>query len=564
MNIQPQLLTFHQLVSDRLFRIPQYQRAYSWTHKERQDLFKDILNTFEREGSTHFMATVVGLKRDSRTILATEFAVVDVVDGQQRLTTLVILLKAIEQAMAESTDEAEKEVRGQLRATLVKADEVAPILLQTNHDSSHYFLNYLREGARPEVTAATTLADRELLRAFEESTRFVDSWLASGKTALDLVTLLRNRLYFIFHEITDESLVYSVFEVLNSRGLAVSWFDRLKSVLMGIAFDADTGNAAETIDELHNIWRDTYECIGLRQGLSTESLRFAATLVAPAQPSRPLGEEEAVSVLRSATGGTAKGVVDVSKWVLDVTRAVDQLHANRRLGGVTLIVQARLLATAILLRTDLTADERQSALRAWERVSFRIFGLSRKDSRTKVGDYVRLAWRCWKSKLPRETLESQILALGNDFPIAQSIEAVRDENCYYEWGEELRYFLYRYEEHLSKQQNQNFNNEQWSHIWAESTSRSIEHIHAQSLGSQIPTEDGVFVHRLGNLLLLPPGLNSKLGNKPAIEKKEDYLKTGLLIAQDVAARIPDWNREAIIAREEELLSWAESEWGEPA
>lgn len=562
MNIQPQLLSFHQLVSGRLFRIPQYQRAYSWTHKEREDLFSDIENIAKREGSMHFMATVVGLRRGSRTILATEFAVLDVVDGQQRLTTLVILLKAIEQAMSNATEPAEQEVRNQLRSTLVKADEIAPVLLQTNHDSSHYFLNFVREGTAPDVSEASTLADRELLRAFDESTRFVASWVASSRTLLELVALLRNRLYFIFHEITDESLVYTVFEVLNSRGLAVSWIDRLKSALMGIAFDAATGNSGETINELHNIWREIYECIGLRHGLSTEVLRFAATLRAKAAPSRPLGEEEAVSVLRNAAGGTAKGVVEVSQWMLEVTKAVDQLHANRRLGGVTLIVHARLLATAVLLRQDLAQPDHDAALRTWERVSFRIFGLSRKDSRTGVGEYVRLAWRCRNGNLGAHELVQQIENLASGFSIENAIKEMKDKNCYQEWGEELRYFFYRYEEHLRAKAGQKYESEHWEHIWEESLSRSIEHICAQSAGSLVPSDDGIFVHRLGNLVLLPPGLNSKLGNRPPEAKKEEYVKTGLLIAQDAAARIPQWDRAAVVVREDELLDWAAIEWGD--
>ena len=63
-------------------------------------------------------------------------------------------------------------------------------------------------------------------------------------------------------------------------------------------------------------------------------------------------------------------------------------------------------------------------------------------------------------------------------------------------------------------------------------------------------------------MLLPPGLNSKLGAKEPDEKKAEYLKTGLAIAADVADRIPEWNREAVVKREEELLAWASTEWGD--
>ena len=54
---------------------------------------------------------------------------------------------------------------------------------------------------------------------------------------MDLVILLKSKLYFILHVIDDEGSVYTVFEVLNSRGLEVDWLDKCKSMLMGIAFE---------------------------------------------------------------------------------------------------------------------------------------------------------------------------------------------------------------------------------------------------------------------------------------------------------------------------------------
>ena len=99
MSIQPKFLTLTELLGSRLFRIPQYQRAYSWERKHRVDMFEDIRALAGHEERTHFMATVVGLYREKKTIVTDEYSVIEVVDGQQRLTTLVILLKAIEKSL---------------------------------------------------------------------------------------------------------------------------------------------------------------------------------------------------------------------------------------------------------------------------------------------------------------------------------------------------------------------------------------------------------------------------------------------------------------------------------
>ena len=561
MDIQPQVLSLHRLLTGRLFRIPQYQRAYSWTAKQRNDLFSDLEKIAHRPGSSHFMATVVGLRRENRSIKTDEFHVVEVVDGQQRLTTLVILLKAIENVLGE-TDETEQSVAHELRSLLVKADAVAPVLLQTNHDSNEHCSTYLREGKHPAAATATTLADRRLLEAMEDCERFVAKWQTEGHSIIDLVALVKNRLNFILHEINDESLVYTVFEVLNSRGLDVSWFDRLKSILMGIAFEADGGNARENVDELHRIWREIYDCVGLRQGMSTEALRFAATLRSPSRPNRPLSEEDSVGILRVASNSSPKGVINVSNWVLKVTKAVDALHADRRRHGATDIAQARLLAVSILIRDDLAASDRSQLLASWEKVSFRIYGMFGKDARTKVGDYVRLAWRCATQRPVARDLLDGIRELGVEYPIDEAVEELRDTDCYTDWQSHLRYFLFRYEERLAKKHGQTFDNEQWNRIWLDTPARSIEHVYPQSKGSPVRTAKGVVVHRLGNLVLLPPGLNIRLGAKDPVEKKAEYLKTGLAIAVDVAERIPAWNRAAIEKREEELLAWARLEWAD--
>lgn len=554
MEIQPQHISLDKLFYRRLFRIPQYQRAYSWQRLHREDLFGDVRRTSAAGNeSSHFMSTVVGLRRGKRTIITDEYQVIEVVDGQQRLTTLILLLKAVARAIDRSDAAGEKSGRD-LDETLVKSDEASLLLLQTNHDSSHYFADYLRTGNHPPSASAKTLADRELLLAIEDCERFVTIWKRDALLT-DLISLLKNRLTFIFYEIDDESVVYTVFEVLNSRGLEVSWFDRLKSMLMETVFSTDSGNRDEIIDEVHQLWGNIYSCVGLRLGMSTESLRFAATLRAGLWTSRPLSEEQAAKLLRDRSKGGPAKVIETTKWLKAVTEAVDRLSADHRRNAVTGIAQARLLACAVDLRTDLSASERREILRHWESVTFRIYGMFRKDARTAVGDYVRLACRTVRDKLPAQKILEGLATVGSSFPVDQATENLRGEDCYSGWQEELRYFLYRYEEYLAHRAGQNFDNEQWNRIWESNAADSIEHIMPQSYGLSI-------VHNLGNLVLLPPKLNSKLGARAPKEKASEYTKTGLLIAQEVAQKLETWSYDAIKEREEELLKWAQEQWAD--
>lgn len=558
LKIHPQYLSLSKLLDGRLFTIPEYQRAYSWTSHERKDLFDDLRKTHQKgKEEAHFMAAIVCLQRGKRELGTDEFHVLEIVDGQQRLTTLIILLKAISLAL-EDKDKAQGKVKNELQDVLVKTDSDALLLLQTNHDSSHFFSNFLRTGSAPSSGVAKTAADREILKAIEDCKEFVVKWKKTSQL-LDLASLLKNRLFFLLHEIDQEKMVYTVFEVLNSRGLSVAWIDRLKSILMGIAFELEKSDNDQVIRDLHTTWRDIYGVIGLRQGLSAESLRFAATLRSKSAPSRPIGESDAVDLLRSDAMGGAAHVRRVASWLLQVTVACDAVVSRHRLNAVTRIAQARMLAVAIHLRTDLTQAEKDHLLDRWERVTFRIYGMLCKDARTRVGDYVRLAWRVVNEKIPASEIFEEIGMIGSDFPIDNAIDNLRNENCYEGWEVELRYFMFKYEEHLSKERGMKFKNDQWEKIWMASPSDSIEHILPKS---KAPEKQK---HRLGNLVLLPPKLNSQLQAKPAKDKADDYIQTGLLIAGKVAKSIQAknrWTAKEIAEREEELLAWASKEWAD--
>lgn len=558
-KIQPQYLSLAKLLDRRLFRIPDYQRAYSWTSQQRKDLFEDLIKTHAKgKDEGHFMAAVVCLRRETKELGTDEFQMLDVVDGQQRITTLIILFKAICLAL-DPEHGPEKKLLEEMSDLLVKPDSDELLLLQTNHDSSHHFADFMRKGKSVAVTTAKTTADRQILSAIEDCQQFLRKWKENGNDLLSLGALLKNRLYFLLHEIEEEKAVYTVFEVLNSRGLSVSWLDRLKSILMGIAFELPKANNDALIKELHTKWRDIYAIIGLRQGLSTESLRFAATLRASAAPSRPMSEEDSVHALRDLALNDAKRLREVASWLLEVTKASDQVVANHRLNAVTRISQARLLAVAINLRDDLSKGDKERLLAQWERVTFRIYGMMGNDARTRVGDYIRLAWKIVNGKLASEDISKGIAAIGEDFPIEDAVDELREANCYEGWEVELRYFMFKYEEHLSKQKGMNFSNDQWEKIWMASPSDSIEHIHAKS---KAPEKQK---HRLGNLVLLPPNLNSTLGDTSAKEKADSYVKTGLLVAGRVAAMIDKsgtWSKKEIQAWEDELTTWATTEWAD--
>lgn len=553
-EIRPEHLTLGKLLDGRLFQVPDYQRAYSWSKRERQDLFSDIENVFNKGNSeTHFMATIVCLRREKVRRGVDDYFQLDIVDGQQRLTTLILLLNAIKLNLKHDNSDLKGDLRN-LTELLVKSGGDDLLLLQTNHDSSHHFADFLYHGTTLRPDQGETLADRALLEAIQDSLEFVNRWSSQKRNILHLYACVKNHLSFILHEISDEKLVYTVFEVLNSRGMEVAWLDRLKSILMGRAFELESANRKQLISDLRTIWRQIYATIGLRQGLNTETLRFAATLYRSSSPSRPLGEQDSVEEFRSKVTDAAS-IRDIARWLLRVAKACDLVIQNRRCNAVTRISQARLLAIAIHLRDDIKQTDRDKLLSRWEKVSFRIFGMMELDARVRVGDYVRLAWKIVQEQIDVQEIHAGIRSIGKGFPIEEAVGHLQNANCYEGWQDELRYFFFRYEEHLTRLAGNNFQNEQWERIWEVSPSKSIEHIFPQS------TAPDDVKHLLGNLMILPPNLNSKLQDKVPKEKFSEYRKTGLLSAIEVASTLR-WSKKAVREREKMLLHWASKEWAD--
>jgi hypothetical protein len=459
MRLNPLHLTLNELLAGRLFRIPDYQRAYAWETKQRDELFEDI-EEVQKSGQDHFMATVVCLARGKRSIGADEFTVAELVDGQQRLTTLVVLLKAIEKTLT-ADDRLEAKIKAEILDLLVKADDHALVLLQTNHDSSSLFLDYIRSGFI-QSTPAQTAADKNLVDAARECEAFVTKWRTKAG-AIELVALLRNRLSIIYHELNDEAAVYRVFEVLNSRGLDVRWIDKCKSQLMGLVFQqAHTAQRAEVLREMHVIWQDIYRILGLRGDLGDDALRFAGTLRADEQKSRLLSQEDAATTLVQRASGNLTDIIDQARWLKSVVSVVHLLDSNARLKAVTRIVHARFLGASILLR-QFPKEIEETLMGYWERLTFRIFCLGDADTRNKNGDYVRLAYDIFKGELSEAEILIRMRAVGEEFPIEKLMTGVKDYYHSYEgWTEELRYLLFRYDEYLAKEAGENVNQAEWS------------------------------------------------------------------------------------------------------
>jgi hypothetical protein len=460
-----------------------------------------------------------------------------------------------------------------LEELLVKDDANRLILIQTNHDSSLVLKNYLVNGNKNDKDKIKTQAEYNLYCAFTDCEKFVDKWFKTSDL-LELLVLIKYKLCFVFHELQDESTVYTVFEVLNSRGLEVDWIDKCKSMLMGMAyekFNKQTDTFNTTLADLHTCWGCIYRTIGNKEIPGHEILKFTGTLYCPDTQSRVLKEEDAIEYFRNIATQVPKKVVEISEWLLDVATELNEIYSDSSLTAVTEISHARLVAVAIKLTKLLDESDKRILMEQWEKVTFRIFGLYKKDSRTKTGEYTRLAQKIMgindnkryiEQKGRLKELYSDLIKIGNEFPASGIKKHLSDENCYNGWEKEARYFFFKYELYLSKDKGYQFSDIIWENIWNRPISESVEHIYPQTeslewKGKIVKKE--YQLNRIGNLLIMPIRVNIRLQNCSFDIKKQEYADSPMQSVKEIAL-FTKWDDSTIEERTIKLLEWAEKEW----
>lgn len=184
-NFKTENNTFRKLIGNGLtYRIPRFQRDYSWTNDEWEDLWLDILGTLRADGeAAHYMGYLVLQSADDKSF--------DVIDGQQRLTTVSLIVLAVLknlQRLIEAGNEPDANTQrlNQIRQTYVGyLDPVTLIArpkLSLNRNNNHYFQTYLVPlGHLPQ--RGFRASEHLLRKAFEWFDKQVGAWPSWSKTS---------------------------------------------------------------------------------------------------------------------------------------------------------------------------------------------------------------------------------------------------------------------------------------------------------------------------------------------------------------------------------------------
>lgn len=253
-----------------VFNIPRYQRGYSWGELQINDLLQDINYTFEQRRQSddnefsHYFGTVVLLDKGVRQTEASDYNKFDVIDGQQRLTTISILMSVVTEELEEiSEDELWKnysvppsKLADDYRQEFVsKYDEDRVVLDDINNT---VFAKITKHNDPIDTINTTNITQRRLIDAKE----IIQEWFENRREENrdeegnldDYYSYLRNfgkivenGLEITTYKIDDETEAGRLFEVVNDRGKDLTSLDKIKSYLVYCAARIDDKNLSVSV-----------------------------------------------------------------------------------------------------------------------------------------------------------------------------------------------------------------------------------------------------------------------------------------------------------------------------
>lgn len=209
------------------FIIPIYQRTYSWTEKQCQQLWEDVLRAGKSDAvAVHFIGSIVYVAQGLSQV--THQAPLLVIDGQQRLTSVTLLLEALARAVGSGEPEdgfsAAKLRHYYLSNALESGDRYFKLLLsQTDNDSLKALIKHLEPPKEPSL---------KVTQNFELFTRL----LAEQKDNLAVVCRGLSKLVVVDIALSrDQDNPQLIFESMNSTGKELSQADLIRNfILMGL------------------------------------------------------------------------------------------------------------------------------------------------------------------------------------------------------------------------------------------------------------------------------------------------------------------------------------------
>lgn len=243
-----------------VYAIPRYQREYTWGKNQWESLFDDVLEN----DPSYFLGSIICINQTSDTLAVQRL---EVVDGQQRLTTLSLLFASLYQSLKLREKELDDDQRVELinikrKLVLKKGDDQLRVIPQIQNNNQKDYRAVISEvGIISQCDAPAYAGNRKIFRAFRYFQSRIDEMaddendrLASIMAFLDKVS----QACLVKIEVASHADAYTLFESLNNRGMPLTAIDLIKNKLLAQLESTEPGK----VDQYFNVWNKLLGYLG--------------------------------------------------------------------------------------------------------------------------------------------------------------------------------------------------------------------------------------------------------------------------------------------------------------
>ncbi|WQY33740.1 DUF262 domain-containing HNH endonuclease family protein [Helicobacter pylori] len=581
-----ELLNLDGVIEKGVFEIPSYQRGYAWQIRQLKDFWNDLEHVSKLGSQFHYMHSLTLRELENEF----ENSAFEIIDGQQRLATSLILLGLL----AKTTQNKDP------KYSLINLE---PILSYKYYGLSEAF-RAITEEEKDLKAFKTSFYAKNLIDAY---TFFKEKISDTPIEALEkMFDALIKKMLFSVVELKDNRIdPFSSFETINNRGKDLSTLELFKNRLHFVAHKICDG---KKLEKLQNEINDTYTRIyyDLRhfkddhlEGFlkhfvayyygekgdfkkrllemefnahkrytdntnfndeyeKIDDLLFYLSYSSKVWHFLHTLDEKSIALIFDDNRKLEMEITPKMRNLLDKMRRLNALSDNAFLPLLLSLLTIQLVGRSAN-EQPYTTQELEGLLEYLERFGFLVYGVAGKN--TAKNEWIELAFKAFRAyrygeenivieKLP--TLEKSFFnRQGNSALelLEENIHSKKNTEKWYQWGKALNYLLYEYELHHNPETTLNF----------DSSIESIEHILPQKPDQGYSDKEKNWaknphiVHALGNLLLIPKNANSSLSNKPFDEKRKEYLKGSY--SEKEVAKNASFGVEQIKERSEKLLDF---------
>jgi hypothetical protein len=263
-----------KIFNNRLFRIPDYQRGYAWGERQLADFWCDL----QRAGTdrTHYCGQLALEKAEKtawRLWVGDTWLIEDagyepyfIVDGQQRVTTAVIVVQCLLEELSPKAQLAGLKVSELRERYLAKGDGVLKSCLfgyAKDNPSHEFFRTQILRVPSNDYRGTRTVYTNNLAKAKEYFQKQLEA-IKDRDNRERIIRALTQRFLFNLHELNGDIDVFVAFETMNNRGKPLSRLELLKNRLIYLSTLADGSDAErkKVRENINAVWRTVYEELG--------------------------------------------------------------------------------------------------------------------------------------------------------------------------------------------------------------------------------------------------------------------------------------------------------------